>query len=146
VVSNLLNDADKGDTKIVVEKQASFAIGQTIEIDPGRKNEETAEVVEFGSLVLKKPLQHKHLKNAIVRGLPIVTTTPKATQTMTPASKFARDEAQQQVAGVPNLLLMVGLFVSAAVIALVFRSARKTRESREILIPFASDSEEGPVE
>merc|ERR1711933_398045 len=126
--------------------QQEFSVGQTVIVDPGTKKAEAGEIVGFGSLLLKNKLKHTHLKTAIVHGLPTGTTTPNPTQTMTPAAKFAGDE--QRVAGAPNLLLIVGLFVSAAIIALVFRShaARKTRQSREIMVPLGQDSEDGPVE
>jgi hypothetical protein len=160
VISNLLKPAAKGDTKIETDKEDQFVIGQTVVIDPGVKNskgvsiEETGKIVGRGTLVLKDKLKHAHKVTAVVKGIASATTTPKviqtttpaATLTTTPAAKFAGDE-QQRVAGVPNLLLIVGLFVTGAIIALVFRAraARKSRQSRELSIPFGSDSEDGPL-
>merc|ERR1711862_272952 len=143
VIGNLLKATEVGDTQISYDKEAEIVIGQTVVIDPGLSNEETGKVVGRGTLVLKEGLKFKHSVWAVVKGIATATTTPKATQTVTPASKY--ETQQQQVAGVPNLLLIVGLFVSAAIIALVFRAARKTRQSREIMIPLATDSD-CPVE
>jgi len=79
-----------------------------------------------------------------------ITTTPGTTQTLSPAAKYgvaqqqiadAPNPLQKQVAGVPNPLLIIGLFVSAAIVAIAFRAVRKTRQTREYQNADTLDSE-----
>lgn len=57
--------------------EAWFQVGQTIVINPGGINEETAIVQGFGSLLLAAPLRHAHEPREMVVALPLRDTTTR---------------------------------------------------------------------
>ena len=63
-------------SEIDVIDQTEFAKGNTIVIDRGTNIEEFNEVVGFGSLLLKNPLQYDHSIHALVEILVSPTPTP----------------------------------------------------------------------
>jgi len=69
-ITKMKDAAKAGETKVHVENQAGFAVGDKIVIDAGAKTEEQNEIVGFGSLKLKNPLKFPHAPGAPVSVLP----------------------------------------------------------------------------
>lgn len=64
-------DAPKGDNEVSVDASAGFAIGDQVAIAPDADDQDVANVIGFGSLILDRPLAFDH---AI--GTPVVVVDP----------------------------------------------------------------------
>lgn len=83
-LTTLTAHASPGDTEIQVASTAGFNIGDTITINEGGNNEESAVITGFGSIQLDRPLQCAHEVGEFVEAAPPLgsgTCTPTATPT-----------------------------------------------------------------
>jgi len=66
--TGLIEPVSAGDTVLQIQEsdQQIFSEGDSIVIDPGTEIEETNQILSFGSLVLKDPLQYDHGADAII--------------------------------------------------------------------------------
>jgi hypothetical protein len=86
--AGLTSSASSGDTEIEVLNQSMFGVGDIIVIAEGTSDEETNEIVGFGSLLLKTPLQNNHTVGTLVKVKLTSATpvTPTPTRSITPTS------------------------------------------------------------
>lgn len=100
----------------MVASQTGFSIGDYITLDPSTKMQEVVQVVGFGSLILKSPLQYNHTAGAIIKKNPPTTTET----TTTPAPVLAhRSSSVKDMASFMKDSKKL-LYVLAIVVALIF--------------------------
>jgi hypothetical protein len=85
--TQVYGSTEPGATRIEIALEAAmgfvgdwFQVGDTVVLDPGGPNEETAHVTGFGSLIFSEPLKHPHGPGEIITFLSGETpTTPPVT-------------------------------------------------------------------
>jgi len=65
--THLSRDVKKGATKMPINSDYGFKIGDTIDIAPGTSEHEVNEVEAFGSIIAATPLKHDHPKGTLVK-------------------------------------------------------------------------------
>ena len=83
IITTGISPAKKNDKILKVSDSSGLSVGDTIIIDKGKPNEETAKVVGFGSIKLDKPLKYDH-------DLGFTVSTSNTT-----ASKIAKKRAEE---------------------------------------------------
>jgi len=86
--AGLTSSASSGDTEIEILNQSMFGVGDIIVIAEGTSDEETNEIIGFGSLFLKTPLKNNHAIGTLVKVKLTSATpvTPTPTRSITPTS------------------------------------------------------------
>lgn len=75
-VTGLTEPAGAGATRLEVASNDGFEVGDTVTVNPGGENEETATVTGFGSLILAAPLAKSHEVGELVVGPQSLEATP----------------------------------------------------------------------
>jgi len=87
--THLTKDVEKGATKMPINSDYGFKIGDTIDIAPGTSEHEVNEVEAFGSIICATPLKNDH---------------PKGTKVVKAAKPAAKPEVEPLLPAVPLLM------------------------------------------
>jgi len=87
--THLTKDVEKGATKMPINSDYGFKIGDTIDIAPGTSEHEVNEVEAFGSIICATPLKHDH---------------PKGTKVVKAAKPAAKPEVEPLLPALPPLM------------------------------------------
>jgi len=106
----LTSPALAGETEIQVASTSGFQVGDTIRINPGGANEESAEVSGFASILLSAPLQFTHSidEPVVLVAPPTATATPTATETLTPSPTATPPAGPYEEIIPPSQVIFIG--------------------------------------
>jgi len=62
---------------VVLQSEAEFRIGMIIYVEPGTSLQEQNQIVGFGPIMVKKPLQHDHAAGGVLVGIGCAQEAPE---------------------------------------------------------------------
>jgi hypothetical protein len=86
--TTLLQPVTAGSNELTVHDQSIFNVGDFVQIDAGKSNEEIIQVDSFGSLILSSNLQFDHYAGASIDKFIPPTPSSTVTPTLTPTPSF----------------------------------------------------------